>query len=291
MSGVLRTDEELAEETGSILAAWFMANPNGPTAWALGYVEEGERNILFYRWMHFTGGRTYRLGALGDSGFKCGEEGFWECEILGVLLRLHNRFTATGDDAPPFLTAPSAVLTNGNPLVAQTIRTFASLAARTNKGQDWGREAYYTTKYRSDFFGRAEEEFREACEQLRSDPLADREGLRNVWAEHEQKPGFRDWLPGRYRTSPYTEDLFAAWWNIVTDRDVLRRGALLRFAQMWAGASASARDRGLMDRLTEAGSYVPLGAVLRFFTQFNMPLFPAFIDEDHIRRGMRLDRG
>ena len=45
--------------SGELLAGWFIANPNGPTAGALGLVEVGRTRKLFYRWMHFTGGKTW----------------------------------------------------------------------------------------------------------------------------------------------------------------------------------------------------------------------------------------
>src|SRR5262245_48642545 len=50
--------------TGSILASWFLFNPNGPTACTAGFAEIAHERFLFYRWLHFTGGKTYLVAPL-----------------------------------------------------------------------------------------------------------------------------------------------------------------------------------------------------------------------------------
>ena len=52
-------DGDLSKLNGELLAGWFIANPNGPTAFALGFVEYENSRRMFYKWMHFTGGKTW----------------------------------------------------------------------------------------------------------------------------------------------------------------------------------------------------------------------------------------
>jgi hypothetical protein len=52
-------DGDLSKLNGELLAGWFVAHPNGPTAFALGFVEFENSRRMFYKWMHFTGGKTW----------------------------------------------------------------------------------------------------------------------------------------------------------------------------------------------------------------------------------------
>ena len=63
---VEKFEGNLSQTTGQILAGWFLANPNGPTAYAVGFVELQITRRLFLRWMHFTGGNTWLLNSLPD---------------------------------------------------------------------------------------------------------------------------------------------------------------------------------------------------------------------------------
>ena len=278
---VRRIDEdEFSERTGSILCSWFVAHPNGPTAWALGYVETGTTNALFYRWMHFTGGRTYLIGLLED------ELRSWEDDIGGVtanaILRVHNQFARTGEDTRPFPAVPSAIISNGNRRIDAAVRMILEAG-----GHDWGRAAYYTRKYGNDFFGRSGEELREAYEKLRQKPGTDPKFLRHLWLLYQHNPTFANWRSGQYRSAGFTQVVFDIWWNTVTNRAFLYDGAMDRFAEMWVGATETARGR--TPRFDSGGDYVPLRDVVNFFANFHMSILPDFTDEALIRRRLGFD--
>jgi len=42
-------DGDLSKLNGELLAGWFIANPNGPTAFALGFVEYENSRRMFYK--------------------------------------------------------------------------------------------------------------------------------------------------------------------------------------------------------------------------------------------------
>ena len=123
--------------SGEILVSWFIANPNGPTANAVGFVELKQSRRLFYRWMHFTGGQVW-LSADLDDEMEAADGDFGEV-LVNAVLGFHNHFMAIGDKGV-VAGIPSIVVPNGNRSVEAAFKEFIKLACEK---ENWGREIYY----------------------------------------------------------------------------------------------------------------------------------------------------
>lgn len=261
---------------GGILAAWFIANPNGPTAFALGYLEEEAGHTLFYRWMHFTDGSVWRIGSLeSDVGILDGDYGH---VVFNSLLRFHNFSAATGLGGRPLLGEfPSFVATNGNPQVAHALQSYLTLSAAR---QDWAQEFRLRRAYGVDFYSRAGAQYRLALDRLKGDPEADQARVADLYRLYSGRPGFSDVIPRDLK--PVSPNLAAAqaWWSFAAAPDVVRSG-LSQIAQMWAGATSQATSV-LLDDLRRSGRYTSLRDVVAFFDQFQLPLWPEDLDDRRV---------
>lgn len=102
-------DGRIETLSGRILASWFLFNPNGPTAYAFGHLEDYGRLRFFCRWMHFSGGETYILDDVSVN------EGPHAEPTLNALGRLYNHvMTGNGNEELAADNLPSFVKTNGN---------------------------------------------------------------------------------------------------------------------------------------------------------------------------------
>jgi hypothetical protein len=248
--------------SGELLAGWFIANPNGPTAGALGLVEVGRTRKLFYRWMHFTGGKTWLSSDL--TTYLASNDDFGEI-VLNELISIGNDAIVTGKDVKLLLSIPSVLVLNDNPQIRTALSAFIQVSLGD---KDWGRELYYLTKYGPHLFSRYEEEYRDIYERLKGDPSANPEFLRNFWLANKHRQGFQHWEPNKYRSSSLTPDIFKVWYERVTDPDFVAR-ATFCCAQMWVGASATAEQTGRIAQLKGAGRYQGLNEVLTFFERIN----------------------
>ena len=83
--------------TGGIFASWFMFNPNGPTACAVGFAETADMPwSLFFRRMHPTGAKTY-LGAAIDEEISAAPGNFFEV-FFNLMLGLNNYLAMNSRD-------------------------------------------------------------------------------------------------------------------------------------------------------------------------------------------------
>jgi hypothetical protein len=264
--------------SGEILASWFIANPNGPTAYAVGFVELKQSRRLFYRWMHFTGGQVWLSADINNEMEAAGGD-FGEV-LVNAVLGFHNHFMAAGDKGV-VAGIPSIVVPNGNRGVEAAFKELIKLMCEK---ENWGREIYYLRKYGNNFFARCGEEFLDIYEALKRDPNASPDFLEAVWLFYQHQMGFKEWQPGRYASSTLREEIFDEWWRTITRHEFIHEGALARFCQMWIGAEAQS---GLVQELKDRGRYCPLSETLMFYQNFNQPLLPPGIDEEFIRTGMR----
>jgi hypothetical protein len=274
--------------TGGILASWFLFNPNGPTAYAVGFVEIADERFLFYRWILFTGGKTYLVATL-DNEVSAASGNFGEV-FFNLLLGVHNSFMASGIDQPIFSLLPNFILTNGNPAINIAIKSLISLSPSI-RNMDWGRELYYLETYGTDLFGRAGEETREAYEKHFAEPQTPeaQEVLKMYWNQHEHIDSFRNWAPGRYQSRSFSEDSFLRWWSAVTDNSFVVK-SILQFLRAWAGAVhfQKASGSGLIEKLEARGEFTPYSELVRFFDNFHLPLVPPELDEQFMLAQMRL---
>ena len=275
-------DGDLSKFNGELLAGWFIANPNGPTAFALGFVEFKNSRRMFYKWMHFAGGKTWlsrEVTSYTDFDVNFGEI------LFNELISINNEAIATGKDVKLMLSIPSFIVLNDNPQVRAALAAFVQVSLEYDK--DWGKELYYLNKYRNQFFSRYEEQYREIYEDLKRDPNRNADYLEQFRRANQHRKGFQEWEPNRYRSSGLTEQLFDSWYAQVTDLEFVV-GATFCFAQMWVGASAMAEHSGLLRELKNAGKYESLTDTLNFFENANKPLLPAEINEAYVRNYMKL---
>ena len=276
-------DGDLSKLNGELLAGWFIANPNGPTAFALGFVEFENSRRMFYKWMHFTGGKTWLSRDLA-SYFTDSVANFGEI-LFNELISINNEAIATGKEVKLLLSFPSFVLLNDNPQVRTAFAAFIQISLGYD--EDWGRELYYLNKYRNHFFSRHEEQYREIYEDLKRDNNVSVDYLDHFWRANQHRKGFQEWEPNRYRSSGLTEQLFDSWYAQVTDLEFVV-GATFCFAQMWVGASVMAERSGRLRELKNAGKYESLTDTLNFFENANKPLLPTGINEAYVRNYMKL---
>jgi hypothetical protein len=138
---------DISELSGELLVSWFIANPNGPTAFALGFVELDHSRRLFYRWMHFTGGKTWISHDLA-SYFTASNEDFGEI-LFNELLSINNDALVTGKDVKLLLAIPSFVILNDNPQVGAAIAAFVQASLAYDK--DWAGNSIIWTNMEANF--------------------------------------------------------------------------------------------------------------------------------------------
>lgn len=273
-------NDDLSNSTGEILASWFIANPNGPTAFAIGYTEIEDKRRLFYRWMHFTGGCTWLLNSIPE------ELELWDGEfdhiLINSILNANTFFVASGSEHSFLASIPQIVLTNGNIKLSAAFFEFLQIGLAQC---DWGKELYYIEKYGSNLFKRYEEEFRDIFEKLKKDQNISQEAITVFWDMHSHRKGFKNWIPNQYQSSYVTDAFFNRWKAIVTNRSYVFN-SLYNFCQMWVGSYETAKYNGLLNKLGEKAEC--LTHILNFFEEYNMPLAPKEIDESYIKKQMGL---
>jgi hypothetical protein len=263
--GIWQSFEDYNLLPGYIFATWFMNNPKGPTAWALGCVERAHGHELFYRWLHFTGGRTWIIGSFeADLDMMRGDYGHL---VFNALIRAHNYWVLNGGEVPVLSGFPSFLKTNGNLEIEAALKNYLEFSLAKC---DWGKELSHIREFGSHFFDRAGAEFREAYETLAKNPQADKEVLRGIWLDMSRIKSFASWTPKTYTAISPNKNVIAEWWQLVTDDDYVQKG-LFDFRTMWNGAASLVPD--LVTELIGAGRYTAFSDVVSFYDHFQMPLW------------------
>jgi len=277
---VLEIESDISALAGGIFAAWFMANPNGPTAWALGYVEREGKHELFYRWLHFTGGRTWIIGDLqSDSDMLNGD--FGEI-VFNSIIRFHNICLASDINEEPILGVfPSFIITNGNISINEALRGIMFFALERH---EWSQEFYLNSRYGADFYSRAGAQIRSALDSARDDPAADQQRVDDMFSMYAGRPGFSDEIPRMLAPIRPSVSAARAWWDHANRPDITKQG-LNCFAEMWAGATSQISPEFLGD-LKKNGRYTSFSNIVAFFDQFQMPLWPLNLDDRKICESM-----
>lgn len=273
-------DQRLEDAVGGILASWFIANPNGPTAFAIGYLERPEGRDLFYRWLHFTGGKAWIIGKFEEDVEMM--EGDIGHVVFNALIRFHNFCCAYGDVEKPVLsTLPNFVATNGNSSIAFALQEYVSFSAQ---GENWTQEFYLNEKYGAEFFTRAGACIRAGLDAARLDPAADQTKVDFYFEMYEGRAGFDDPLP--VDLLPVAASVSAArdWWSFATSREIVSAG-LFQFAQMWVGAISQVSEE-FRQELRDSGRYTSFERVVKFFDNFQMPLWPDGLDHRAVRKSL-----
>lgn len=267
-SEVYEIAHDLSGAPGEVLLSWYAANPNGPTAWTIGCLEADDRRLFFYRWLHFTRSRAWIIGSVGRDIDPASYE-FGSC-LLGALQQAEAQFRAPGSDERPILVAPPSFAV---PARSEFVtRAFLQFALDTFGGQDWEREFHAMVLHGPDFFAKAAHQTREAFEELKADPGADKGHLAFLWARHRHSAAFSEWEPVDLSPRPIDLDALLDWYRTITSEAYFMGGAR-DFPQMWAGAVYEARSR-LLPRVRAAGTYVSFSDLNGFLRTFGHPVFP-----------------
>ena len=251
-----RTAGDWVSGSISLLLAWGIANPNGPTVSCIGFRETGARGEIevFYRWMHFLGGEDYCLGYLRSDGERA--------ELAEILTNAFSLEPGDGLQRFPLVsTVPSVLQTRLHPdLVPLARQAFSQSAAL--RSADWGHEWHLLRKHGSNVFDRAGEETRAALEALKLDPEYDspegRQAIDLGFARHQHIPSFSNWTPDDFENRPLEPGDIEAWWETVT-RDDFWIPVAYQIAHMWVGASKQAawRSSPLSRRCAISSATVP----------------------------------
>ncbi|MCC6143321.1 MAG: hypothetical protein IT368_05900 [Candidatus Hydrogenedentes bacterium] len=245
---VRRTEEHWQREAGSILFTWGIFNPHGPTLNCVGIRECGQPDQfeIFFRWLHFLGGKSFVLGYLTEDEGDLGS-------LIEVLRHARDRdpehpspMVPLFNCIPSFVTLPETELQKE----AMPISEIKELITGSDafRHADWGREMYRLRKYDNRLFDRAAEEMREAVETVLQEPnLTEnrRAFMEMTTIRYGHLPCFMNWKPGQYESRPLSDGDLDEWWTTVTRQDFMTI-SLLQFAQAWVGASQQAQQAGDM---------------------------------------------
>jgi hypothetical protein len=244
--------------SGGVVCSWFISNPRGPTAFAVGFVEVGDKPwSLFYRRMHFTGAKTY-LGGTVEKEISAASGNFFDA-FFNHMIALNNYLALSSRETPEFLgEVPTFIRTNGNPDVDAAMRWLIADTADL-LGTDWGQELYLCETYGAALAG----------------PVG-----RELLHAHE---GYR-----KQKQPAYSEALFARWWATVTDKAYIEPSAF-QFAQAWVAADRAAKGRGQLNRSSSGGNRMSYSELAHFFDNFHMPLLRPEVDEPFLLRSLGLD--
>ena len=240
--------------TGGIFASWFIFNPNGPTAFAVGFAETADMPwSLFYRRMHPTGAKTY-LGAAIDEEISAASGNFFDV-FFNLMIGLNNYLAMNSPDTLFSEGAPTFIRTNGNPAVDAAMRW---LIANPPISKDWGRELYLREAYGAASVGSSGEQF----------------GV--VYEKHK-----------KHQPPMGSEALFARWWATVTDKAYVQPSTF-QFAQAWVRAAHTGNGDGQRKRHASQRGWMHYSELARFFDNFHMPLLPPEIDEEFLLKSAGL---
>jgi hypothetical protein len=260
--------------SGRILASWFLFNPWGPTAFSVGYADmPGTMRCPFYGWRHFAEEEIYLADHQLQQKVLASGNDF--SSMLQAMMDELDRLAAKGSKQGMFPAVPHLVRTNGNPDVAAALRR-AMMRASVIREADWEHEMYLLDTYGSDLFSRASEEIVEADEA--SDPQPQDTGsrslLKTMWTAISR------FGPGRHKSKPFSEALFARWWETVTDSRFVQ-DATRQFAEAWVGATRLQQSAGVW-----RPGYTSYSELARFYENLHMPLLPPELDEQALRSAL-----
>jgi hypothetical protein len=138
--------EEWVDGKGTILIAWGILNPNGPTLYCLGYREVNGKQRIFFRWLHMLGGcTTYaRTPMLDDVSYQ---------RIFDDAIEINDHLVKHAENGIMMIVPSFLVANNSDPVlidIAKRLLTITPVAKA-----DWGLHLSYQRVFGSDFFGRA----------------------------------------------------------------------------------------------------------------------------------------
>jgi hypothetical protein len=179
-----------------VWVAWTIFNPHGPTLCCLGASTSPKSrpfsrrpsHEVFFRWMHFLGGRSYSLGTLPDRSEDQGKA------LLEILLQGIQTAMPSGQPFSWIVNAiPSCVSVSDMPDEQKLVMRDLFKQAPVVRNVDWGREFHQLSTYKMDLFARAGAEAREAYEKLSRNPEyltgAGAEYVKAIWVRR-RPPAF-----------------------------------------------------------------------------------------------------
>jgi hypothetical protein len=257
---------------GQVFLAWAIFNPNGPTLFSLGFVDNGEDRHVFLRSQNPFREAAYSLGAVRPDD---PEQADSISNLIHATLDISPNAALHGVE--PFACIPSLVsLPAGD-----SVRAFARdwlLSALSARAFDWGREWYYLQKYGDDLFARAGEETREALELWRTsqpDSDATRQVVEMAVNRFGKLASFNEWRSAAWTHRTFDTPGFDRWLTKLNQERFYSRG-FFRWAQAWVGASRFfAADSG-------PTIAVRLDDVLAYLRHYGHPIWPLDWTEETI---------
>jgi hypothetical protein len=239
---IQRSQREWMALEGQIWVTWSIFNPNGSTLYCLGVAENGSSSNneapgsreVFFRWMHFLGGKGYVLG------YMDADEPNPNVAIGRILLKAFEAEEIAGRPNSMLVNSiPSWVWTGSLPVEQCLVIRDLLARAPGMLRSDWGRERYLLGKYGPDLFARAGEEYREAYERARLNPEnasgAGATNLELMKIKYSGVSSFAHWTPDAYQSQPLRKGDVEAWWVTINQVEFLKR-AVTEFAEAWVGA-------------------------------------------------------
>ncbi len=259
---------DISQSPYAILFAWFIANPNGPTAFTIGTIEAEGSKAIFYRWLHFTRSRTWLIGRVDQDCDPLSPE--FASAVRLALQQAHVDFIRSEGDEQPFLTGlPSFAIAPSNEHLSEA---FLRFALPILDEREWGDEFHAMSLHGPAFFNRAAHQARAMYEAFKAKGESKLEFLEFMWAQHGGKAPFLEWQPRNGPPLRLDWDKLVTWYNAIISREYVSNGAR-DFALMWAGATATVGN-GLVREVRADGTYVSFERMAAFLRQGGMPLFP-----------------
>ncbi|WAT19253.1 hypothetical protein OZN62_06725 [Aurantiacibacter sp. MUD11] len=267
----------LGRGEGGILAAWFIADLDGPVALSIGCLEGPETGDLFYAWHHWSGHRAWKIGECSRE--LAADDPAWGDHLLRGMIRLGNSgLKAHPFDYRFFHDLPSVLVTNGNPAVHEAM---IDLATSVNAGRDWSLELFLLNRYGSNLFRKAHWLVRNGLERARGRRDVDPQQLKAIEERFASTSGFVEWALPDLPPSFTTRDLVRQWADLLVKPSYSRQ-ALWRIAQMWAGA-ADGPYQERINQLSVEGRHVSFRRLADYFSRYRLPLWPTSFDDAILR--------
>lgn len=260
---------DLERREGGILAAWFIAELDGPVAVSVGYLEDDRSRDIFYAWHHWSGCKAYKIGTAAQDLDPIHPS--WGEYFLHDLLRLGNAgLRGHPNEYGFFRNLPSSLVLSTNPAIKGA---FVDLVTATNAGRNWRNELFLLNRFGPDLFSRARWIIRDKLEYARSIGHADAEMMAQIEEKFAQARGFVDWAVPDMPPAFTTRGLVEQWADLISAPDYSAT-ALWRIAQMWVCAHEHCNAMAI-ERAHEEGRYVSFDDLVSFFGRYGLAPWPS----------------
>lgn len=264
---MVRTYEDITNDLergeGGILAAWFIAELQGPVAVSVGYIEGDNERDIFYAWHHWQGCKAYKIGTVKASIDP--QHPGWGEYFFHDLARFSNwGLRGIPGDYRFFQHIPSILAHNGNPAIKEAM---IDLVTTLCAGRDWRTELFLLNHYGAQLQDKARWLIRNWLEYQRHHGGMDEAVLADTEERFIKDRSWIDWGVPDLPPQITSLETVAQWADLLWTPDYQSQ-ALWRFAQMWVGLEQYAKREDIITARKE-GTYVWFDQVSEFFARFD----------------------